>query len=206
MASYLSQAKDLILQFPSCKVIHIKRSENKSADALSKLASTNFEHFAKDIRIEVLDHPSVPQHQVLVIQTGVEFWMTPILSYLSSGTLPEGKAAAQKIRHKALNYQVQDRVLYSRSFFSPLLRCVDAKDANYLIREIHEGICGLHAGPRMVVAKLMNAGYYWLRMHMDAVREIRKCDSCLRNAPNTLRPKKRVSASDVSMAVLVMGC
>ncbi|XP_076958855.1 uncharacterized protein LOC143634727 [Bidens hawaiensis] len=59
MASYLSQAKDLILQFLSCKVIHIKRSENKSADALSKLASTNFEHFAKDIRVEVLDRPSV---------------------------------------------------------------------------------------------------------------------------------------------------
>ncbi|XP_076934500.1 uncharacterized protein LOC143600809 [Bidens hawaiensis] len=71
IASYLSQAKDLILQFLSCKVIHIKRSENKSADSLSKLASTNFEHFAKDIRIEVLNRPSVPQHQVLVIQTGV---------------------------------------------------------------------------------------------------------------------------------------
>ncbi|XP_076955831.1 uncharacterized protein LOC143630803 [Bidens hawaiensis] len=28
MASYLSQTKDLILQFSSCKVIHIKRSEN----------------------------------------------------------------------------------------------------------------------------------------------------------------------------------
>ncbi|XP_076924610.1 uncharacterized protein LOC143587105 [Bidens hawaiensis] len=72
MASYASQAKDLMLQFSSCKVIHIKRSENKSADALSKLASTNFEHFAKDIHIEILDRPFVPQHQVLVIQTGVE--------------------------------------------------------------------------------------------------------------------------------------
>ncbi|XP_076922014.1 uncharacterized protein LOC143583651 [Bidens hawaiensis] len=65
MASYMSQVKDLMLQFSSCKVIHIKQSENKSADALSKLASTNFEHFAKDIRIEILDRLSVPQHQVL---------------------------------------------------------------------------------------------------------------------------------------------
>ncbi|XP_076958313.1 uncharacterized protein LOC143634006 [Bidens hawaiensis] len=37
MASYLSQAKDLICQFSSFKVVHIRRSENKSADALSKL-------------------------------------------------------------------------------------------------------------------------------------------------------------------------
>ncbi|XP_076959071.1 uncharacterized protein LOC143635048 [Bidens hawaiensis] len=192
MASYVSQAKDLMLQFSSCKVIHIKRSENKSADALSKLASTNFEHFAKDIRIEILDRPSVPQHQVLVIQTGVESWMTPIIAYLSSGALPEGKIAAWKIKHKALNYQMYDGVLYRRSFLGPLLRCVDTEHANYSIREVREEICGLHPGPRMVVTKLMNAGYYWPGMHLDAVHEIRKCDSCQRHAPNTLRPKNEL--------------
>ncbi|XP_076944125.1 uncharacterized protein LOC143614629 [Bidens hawaiensis] len=112
MASYVSQAKDLMLQFSSCKVIHIKRSENKSADALSKLASTNFEHFAKDIRIEILDRPSIPQHQVLVIQTGVESWMTPIISYLSTGALTEEKIVAREIKQKALNYQMHDGVMY----------------------------------------------------------------------------------------------
>ncbi|XP_076949864.1 uncharacterized protein LOC143622672 [Bidens hawaiensis] len=158
MASYLSQARVLIHQFSSFNVVHIKRSENKSADALSKLASTNFEHFVKDIRVEVLDHPSVSQNQVLVIQTSVELWMTPIKAYLSSGALPAGKAEARKIKQKALNYQLTDGILYRRSFIGPLLRCVDAEDANYLIREIHEGICGLHAGQRMTVAKIMNAG------------------------------------------------
>ncbi|XP_076957280.1 uncharacterized protein LOC143632732 [Bidens hawaiensis] len=55
MASYLSQAKDLMQQFTSCKVVHIKRSENRPADALNKLASTSFEHMGRDVRIEVLD-------------------------------------------------------------------------------------------------------------------------------------------------------
>ncbi|XP_076950871.1 uncharacterized protein LOC143623986 [Bidens hawaiensis] len=158
MASYLSQAKDLIRQFSSFNIIHIKRSENKSADALSKLALTNFEYFTKDIRVEVLDHPSVSQNQVLVIQTGIESWMTPMNTYLSSGVIPAEKDEARKIKHKALNYQLNDGVLYRRLFLGPLLRCVDAEDENYLIREIHEGICGLHAGPRMTMAKLMNAG------------------------------------------------
>ncbi|XP_076920922.1 uncharacterized protein LOC143582181 [Bidens hawaiensis] len=156
MDSYLSQEKDLIQQFSSFNVVHIKKSENKSEDALSKLASTNFEHFAKDIPVEVLDHPSVPQSQVLVIQTGVDTWMTPIKAYLSYGVLPAGKAEARKIKHKALNFQLNDGILYRRSFLGPLLRCVDAEDANYLIREINESICGLHAGPRMTVAKIMN--------------------------------------------------
>ncbi|XP_076887383.1 uncharacterized protein LOC143537517 [Bidens hawaiensis] len=108
------------------------------------------------------------------------------MAYLSSGILSEEKAAARKIRHKALNYQMQEGVLYKRSFLGQILRCVDAEDANYLIMEVHEGICGLHAGPGMVVAKLMNAGYYWPGMHIDAEQEIRKCDSCQRHAPNTL--------------------
>ncbi|XP_076901247.1 uncharacterized protein LOC143555614 [Bidens hawaiensis] len=177
MASYLSQAKDLIRQFSSFNIIHIKRSENKSADALSKLASTNFEHFAKDIRVEVLDHPSVPHNQVMVIQMGVESWMTPIKAYLSSGVLPAEIAEARKIKHKALNYLLSDGVLYRRSFLGPLMRCVDTEDANYLIREIHEGICGLHAGPRNTVAKNMKVGYYWHGIHLDAMQEIRKCDS-----------------------------
>ncbi|XP_076932868.1 uncharacterized protein LOC143598561 [Bidens hawaiensis] len=191
MASYQSQVKVLIRQLSSFNVVHIKRRENKSADALSKLASTKFEHFAKDLRVDVLDHPSVPQNQVLVIQTGFESWMTPIKAYLSSGILPAEKAEARKIKHKALNYQLSDGILYRRSFLGPLLRCVDAEDAN-LIQEIHEGICGLHTGPRMTVAKIMNAGYYWPGMNLDAVQEIRKCDSCQRHAPNTLRPKNEL--------------
>ncbi|KAI3787112.1 hypothetical protein L1987_41331 [Smallanthus sonchifolius] len=115
--------------------------------------------------------------------------MTPILNYLSTGILPEEKTQARKLQHKALHYQLQEDVLYRRSYLGPLLRCMDAEDSNYLIREIHEGICGMHAGPRMIVAKIMNAGYYWPGMHMDAVKELRKCQACQRHAPRTIRPK-----------------
>ncbi|XP_076926052.1 uncharacterized protein LOC143589081 [Bidens hawaiensis] len=87
------------------------------------------------------------------------------MAYLSSGILLEEKAVAWKIIQKALNYQMQDEVLYRRYFLGPLLRCGDVVDANYLIREVHEGICGLHAGSIMVIAKLMNAGELqeWLK-------------------------------------------
>ncbi|XP_076902320.1 uncharacterized protein LOC143557036 [Bidens hawaiensis] len=132
----------------------------------------SFEHLARDVRIEVLDSPSVLQHQVLDIQTGTASWMTPIMDYLSSRNLPDDKAAVRKIRRKALHYQMQDVILYRRSFLGPRLRCVNAEDANYLIREIHEGICEIHVGPRMVVAKIMNKWYYWPGLHVDVVKEI----------------------------------
>ncbi|MFS7999631.1 putative ribonuclease H [Helianthus anomalus] len=49
MALYLDQAKTLLQKFYSYKVHHINWSENKPADALSKLASTSFQHLAKDV-------------------------------------------------------------------------------------------------------------------------------------------------------------
>ncbi|XP_022004513.1 uncharacterized protein LOC110902081 [Helianthus annuus] len=189
MALYLDQAKELLQKFKKYRVVHINRYENKQADALSKLASTFFQHLAKEVRIEVLKNPSVLLRQVNVIEMGQPSWMTPIIRYLQEGILPENKAEARKIQHKALHYEMNDGILYRRSFLGPLLRCVDPQDANYLIREIHEGICGIHAGPRMVVAKIMSAGYYWPGMHVDALKELRKCDSCQRHSPKTLRPK-----------------
>ncbi|XP_022025084.1 uncharacterized protein LOC110925436 [Helianthus annuus] len=142
MALYLNQAKTLLQTFYSYKVHHINRSENKPADALSKLASTSFQHLAKDVRIEVLSNPSVPLREVSVIQTGTTSWMMSIIMYLQSGILPENKAEARKIQYKSEHYQMADGILYRKSYLGPLLRCVDADDANYLIREVHEGICG----------------------------------------------------------------
>jgi hypothetical protein len=40
-----------------------------------------------------------------------------------------------------------------------------------------------------VLTKITNAGYYWPKMHMDAVEELRKCKSCQKFAPMALRPK-----------------
>ncbi|XP_035840174.1 uncharacterized protein LOC118487436 [Helianthus annuus] len=189
MTLYLEQARMLISQFQTFKVNHINRSENKHADALSKLAATSFKHLAKEVRIEVLSNPSIHLKQVSVIEMGDPSWMSPIILYLQHGKLPEGKAKARKIQHKAINYEMADGVLYRKSFMGPLLRCVDKTDAQYLVREIHEGLCGIHAGPRMVVAKIMSAGYYWPGMHMDAVDLLRRCEACQRHAPKTLRPK-----------------
>ncbi|GKA07506.1 hypothetical protein Tco_0686730 [Tanacetum coccineum] len=39
------------------------------------------------------------------------------------------------------------------------------QQANYVIREIHTGSCGMHDGQGKVVHKAMSAGYYWQSMY-----------------------------------------
>nr|GEX55677.1 reverse transcriptase domain-containing protein [Tanacetum cinerariifolium] len=52
-----------------------------------------------------------------------------------------------------------------------------ARVVNYILREIHEGSCSMHAGPRSMMAKALRSGYYWPTMHMNA-RMMRECNDC----------------------------
>ncbi|KAD7478315.1 hypothetical protein E3N88_01451 [Mikania micrantha] len=173
MKLYLEAAKNLISKFEECEVLHVPRSKNKKADALSKLASTTFGHLANQVRVEVLEEPSISQKEVNIAEAMSEpNWMTHIVRFLTDGSLPDDKAEARKTQSQALQYELVEGVLYRRSYLGPLLRCLTPEEANYVIREIHMGICGIHAGPRMVVGKAKGAGYYWSGMHQAAAEEI----------------------------------
>nr|GEU39210.1 reverse transcriptase domain-containing protein [Tanacetum cinerariifolium] len=103
-------------------------------------------------------------------------------------TLPSNRKEARKLRIKARQYKLLEGVLYRRSFLTPWLRCVGPLQADYVIREIHEGSCIMHAGPRSVVAKAIRLGYYWPTMHRDARDMIRTCNDCQIHRPMTRRP------------------
>ncbi|GJS53623.1 reverse transcriptase domain-containing protein [Tanacetum coccineum] len=84
---------------------------------------------------------------------------------------------------------MESGVLFKKGYLIPMLRCVGPLQANYVIREIHMGSCGMHVGPRAVVRKAMRQGYYWPTMHADAKTEIDKCDSCQIHSPIPRLPK-----------------
>ena len=71
-------------------------------------------------------------------------------------------------------------VLYKRGFSRPYLRCLGIEEADYVIREVHEGIYGNHSGSRSLVHKLVRAGYYWPTMQKDTEAYVKTCDKCQR--------------------------
>ncbi|GKD10550.1 reverse transcriptase domain-containing protein, partial [Tanacetum coccineum] len=145
----------------------VPRSENKKADALSKIASTSFAHLSKQVLVEELKEKSINELEVLaVVEEEGDTWMTPIYEYLTEETLPAEK-----------------------SFLGPWLRCVGPLQANYVLREIHEGSCSMHAGTRSVVAKALRTGYYWPTMHKDA----RACQDCQVHRPILRNPQQKLT-------------
>ncbi|GJV94481.1 reverse transcriptase domain-containing protein [Tanacetum coccineum] len=191
MVKYLEKTNSLVSGFDSFSISHVSRSKNKKADALSKIASTSFAHLSKQVLVEILKEKSINGKEVAAMVEEEELtWMTPIVEYLRDEILPEDSKDASKLRIKAIQYKLLQGVLYKRSFLKPWLRCVRPFQADYVIREIHEGSCSLHAGPRSMVAKAMPSGYYWPTMHRDARETIRKCKDYQIHRPVPREPQQ----------------
>nr|GFB83243.1 reverse transcriptase domain-containing protein [Tanacetum cinerariifolium] len=170
MIKYLDIAKGLVSGFKTFSISQVPRSKNKKADTLSKIASRSFAHLSK--------------------QEEGPTWMTELVNYLKEGTLLGDEKEARKLRLKARQYELMEGILYKRSFLTPWLRCVGPLQAEYVMKEIHEGSCSMYAGPRSVVAKAIRLGYFWPTMHKDAHDMICKCSDCQIHRPITRHPQQ----------------
>nr|GEW37302.1 reverse transcriptase domain-containing protein [Tanacetum cinerariifolium] len=170
------------------------RSENKKADALSKIASISFTHLSKQVLVKELKEKSIREVEVvMVIEEERDTWMTLIFKYLTEETLPADVKEARAVRHKLQRYVVLNGTLYKNSFLRPWLRCVGPLQANYVLREIHEGSCSMHEGTRSVVSKPLRISYYWPTMHKDARTLIRVCQECQVHKPVPKSPQQKLT-------------
>nr|GEV72133.1 reverse transcriptase domain-containing protein [Tanacetum cinerariifolium] len=191
MIKYLEITKALVSGFKTFSISQVPRSRNKKADALSKITSTSFAHLSKQVLVEVLETKSITGKEVTaVIEEEDSTWMTELVNYLKEGILLGDEKEARELRLKARQYELMEGVLYKRSFLTPWLRCVGPLQAEYVMKEIHEGSCSMHAGPRSVVAKAIRMGYFWPTMHKDAQDMIRKCSDCQVHRPITRHPQQ----------------
>ena len=144
------------------------------ADTLAKeaLAIGATDEFDEVQYIPSIDLPEMQQIE------NEENWMTPIVSYLKDGKLLERKDEARKLKVRAARYFLMDKILYKRGFSQPYLRCLALDEANYVLREVHEGACGNHSGARSLIHKVVRVGYYWLTLQADAKAYVKVCDQC----------------------------
>ncbi|CAL8117010.1 unnamed protein product [Prunus armeniaca] len=97
--------------------------------------------------------------------SGTKCAPTPITQLLQNQTLP---AEARRVRYRSARYLIINGALYKRGFSLPYLRCLTPEEGTYVLREIHEGICGNHLGGRSLAHKVIRQGYFWPSLHTDA--------------------------------------
>nr|XP_027071801.1 uncharacterized protein LOC113696611 [Coffea arabica] len=164
---YLSKVHQLIAYLESFEIQRIPRSQNRRADALSRLASTSFSDLNKTVLVEVLSESGYMEELACPVNTG-ETWMSPFILFLGQGVLPEDRVEARKIQRKSARYALRDGEMYKRSYLGPWLKCVTPEAGRQVLHEIHEGLCGAHVGHRMLARKTLFLGYFWPSVRQDA--------------------------------------
>ncbi|GAV77729.1 rve domain-containing protein/RVT_3 domain-containing protein [Cephalotus follicularis] len=195
MVKYLSHFQGMKSAFEVLKIVKVPRAENVRADQLSKLATAEELEKNQTVLVDYLDRPTISEADVMDIDVPQESnWLTHFINWLRNEILPEDPVEARKLVYRAHRFQFRDGILYKRSFSFPWLRCLNPSEADYAIREVHEGICGNHTGGRTLSHRLLRQGYYWPTMHQDAINLVRKCDKCQRNANISRRPSQPLTS------------
>jgi Reverse transcriptase-like len=117
---YLEELQRMCTEFDKAEILHIPRTQNQKADALSKLAAEG--DLDKDRPVVVLEIPKpsvdveyVEQYQI----TNGEEWYAPIWDFLTRGYLPQEPAQIRSIRRQAVRYVESNGVLFHRGFVGP---------------------------------------------------------------------------------------
>jgi ribonuclease HI len=198
MARYLEQVRQFQSYFERVVITKIPQDENIRADEFSKIASgTDEEIEASRRQIIVLTEPSItPKVNVMEADTtpNEPEWATKTNQFLRNGLLPEDKVAARKVKIQATRFCLLGEVLYKRGYSKPLLKCLSKTEVDYVLKEIHEGVCGNHSGGRMLAQKTIRAGYYWPTISRDSALLVKHCDKCqrfsriMKTSPEKLTP------------------
>ena len=179
MVLYLQRVCDLLKKFVLVQVKHVPRAENSQADALAKLATVSQEDLGRSTPVEYLAEPFINPYGVVVAPVeSVPSWMDPIWNYIIDGSLPDDPKEAAKIRARSARFTNHKGSLYKRGFFTPFLKCIAGEDTRYVLREVHEGICGNHIGACALAGKFLRQGYYWPTILKDAIDLVKRCRIC----------------------------
>jgi hypothetical protein len=181
-------------------VTRVPWAYNAHPNSLARLGSgTDEEIEASELQVHTLHQPSIIQLvNVMPVQVAKssEFleWAEEVIQYLKEGKLPEDKKKSRQVQMRSSRYIMIGNTLYKRGYTLSLLKCILKADANYVLRDIHEGVCGSHTGRRMLAHKAIKSGYYWPHMNADSVDFVRNCEKYQRFAWVMKNPLEELSS------------
>jgi hypothetical protein len=161
---YLAAVRSLERQFKGFTLQHVDRAKNEEADALAK-ATARGEALSSDVFYHVIGTPAVrsPEglqitndtegHRVVIIMT--EDWRAPITLFLQGYYQPSDINEAKRLKHRSRDFALIEGQLYKKGVSQPMLKCVTETEGVQILRDVHSGTCGSHAGPRALAAKVI---------------------------------------------------
>ncbi|XP_068479045.1 uncharacterized protein [Phaseolus vulgaris] len=146
------------------------------ADSLSKLASQQRQLQHNSVIQQTLSHPTVGLEECFNIATSKYEWIKTYIEVIKNQE--QGVELDTKMTKKVASFLLIGDELYKRGHSMPLLKCLSKEQAQCVVKELHEGICGLHCGARTMATKVCRAGYYWPTLREDCEIYVKTCKKC----------------------------
>ncbi|XP_016207088.1 uncharacterized protein LOC107647530 [Arachis ipaensis] len=155
-------------------------ASNNQAEYEALLAGLKLAQQLKIPRITIYCDSSLVVHQIKG-EYQVQDWRTPFLDYINTGAIPNEEPNLPLFRRRASFYIVVGNTLYRRGHSQPLLKCISKDEAEEVMAETHEGVCGNHVGGRALAAKILRTEYYWSTIKETYLKS-QGSDNCQKHA------------------------
>ncbi|XP_057775272.1 uncharacterized protein LOC130994251 [Salvia miltiorrhiza] len=183
MKAYYDQMQQIKKKFEELEIVQVPREKNRKVDLLARMASAVEQSWNDEVTL-LFEPKKSSEVQVCAVEVGND-WRAPIIHFLRTWERMEGDTAKYA---KYENFCLINNQLYKISFTHPFLKCLSPEEAEFALREIHQGYCGNHAGYKDLTRKIIRAGFYWPGIDRDTKAYVKKCRSCQRHAPRINTP------------------
>jgi ribonuclease HI len=164
LRNYYEECKEILKSFQLVILQHIPRENNGEANRLAQSASgyrENQEVFANDMYSFGSD-------------LAEDDWRKEIADYLENPS----RKVSRKLRYKAIKFVLLDGCLYYKSLYGVLLQCLGQEEANRMMSEVHDGLCGAHQSAYRMKWVIRQTGCYWPTMLEDCFEYYKGCQDC----------------------------
>nr|XP_027127753.1 uncharacterized protein LOC113743866 [Coffea arabica] len=168
-------------KFRNLELRHIPRTHNAFADSLATLSSMIQHPDELVIEPRQIQLQNRPAHCLVTerVSDGCS-WYNDVKKFMKTGSYPPDADSIVKgfIRRMSSRFFLNGEVLYRKTSDLDLLRCINEDETDYMMKEVHSGVCGSHMNGHLLAKKIMRSGYFWLTMEHDCIDFVRKCVKC----------------------------
>ena len=104
-------------------------------------------------------------------------WRFSLIDYALHNILSDDPNEVTSIRWRSLRFYFDPivKTLYRRSYDGILLCCLSNSEAQEVLQQAHDGVCGAHQPGPELKDRLHMLGYYWPTIIADAIQYAQKC-------------------------------
>ncbi|KAM1971818.1 hypothetical protein ACFX16_018703 [Malus domestica] len=185
MVGYYLAATQLLSYWDSeISVSHVPKGANLAANKMAQLASgmpIQERRYGVDVEIQRRNLPSILERgfslDVMVLETKIEDWRSPIIHHLKDPSSPTSK----KNRQQATKYVLWAKDLLRKTPYRLLLKCLGQEESMRVMAEVHERVCGAYQAGTKMKWLLRRYGYFWPDMEKDCKSYAQGCEECQRH-------------------------